>query len=149
MPLLSKREKQRGVLLWFRLARFYNLSVKKSNQHLEQFGLTTAQFDILAQVGAHQPITQKGLAKKLLVTKGNVTQLLKKMEERGLVTRRKEWKTKYITLTESGEKYYNESVTKQEHFQASQFKALTDEEQKQLLILLKKLQKQEDVGEWN
>ncbi|SDJ03752.1 MarR family winged helix-turn-helix transcriptional regulator [Natribacillus halophilus] len=141
---LSKHDKQRGLLLWFRLAHFYNQSVKASNEHLAAYDLSIAQFDVLVQIGAHQPITQQELAQKLLVSKGNITQLIRKMEDRELITRRQEWKTKYITLTEQGERLYQEVVPQQEQFQASQFQALSKEEQKQLLELLTKLQKQEN-----
>ncbi|QQK79134.1 MarR family transcriptional regulator [Salicibibacter cibi] len=141
---LSKRDKQRGLLLWFRLAHFYNQSVKASNQHLIQFDLSIAQFDVLVQIGAHQPITQQELAHKLLVSKGNITQLIQKLEDRALITRRQEWKTKYISLSEQGTQLYQKVVPQQEQFQASQFQALSKEEQIQLLELLTKLQKQQE-----
>lgn len=146
---LSKHDKQRGLLLWFRLARFFQQSVKASNQHLDPYGLSIAQFDLLVQIGASQPITQQELAQKLLVSKGNITQLIKRMENRKLITRRQEWKTKYITLTTQGMELYQEVVPKQEQFQASQFQALNKDEQVQLLHLLTKLQKQGGEDLWN
>ncbi|QQK75046.1 MarR family transcriptional regulator [Salicibibacter cibarius] len=142
---LSKHDKQRGLLLWFRLAHFFQQSVKASNQHLAPYDLSIAQFDLLVQIGTHQPITQQELAQKLLVSKGNITQLIKRMENRALITRRQEWKTKYITLTEQGKELYQEVVPKQENFQASQFQTLDKDEQIQLLHLLTKLQKQEGL----
>jgi DNA-binding MarR family transcriptional regulator len=134
-----------GLLLWFRIARFYNLSNRLSNQHVKKWGLTIAQFDLLVQVGANQPLSQQELADKLLVTKGNITQMLGKMEKLGLIERKHEWRTKRITLTQKGEQIFEEVVPKQELFQASQFQALTKEEQKQLLFLLKKLDCNYDV----
>ncbi|MFD2617262.1 MarR family winged helix-turn-helix transcriptional regulator [Terrilactibacillus laevilacticus] len=138
---MLKRKTRLELLLWFRLSRFYNQSIRKSNHHLKEWDLTTAQFDVLAQVGSHQPITQKDLANKLFVTKGNVTQLIRKMEKLELVERRQEWKVKYLTLTNKGEKLFQNIVPKQENYQASQFHALNKQEQKQLLELLRKLQK--------
>lgn len=73
-----------GLLLWFRLAQFYNRSNQLSNQHLKKWNLSIAQFDLLVQVGVHQPISQQGLAEKLLVTKGNITQMVVKMESAGI-----------------------------------------------------------------
>lgn len=131
-----------SLLLWFRLARFYNQSIRLSNQHLKKWDLTIAQFDLLVQIGAHQPISQQELAEKLLVTKGNMTQMLAKVEKAGLIERKQEWRTKLISLTEKGEQLFEEIVPIQEQFQAAQFQALTKDEQKQLLTLLKKLQKQ-------
>ncbi|WP_088102029.1 MarR family winged helix-turn-helix transcriptional regulator [Halalkalibacter urbisdiaboli] len=136
----SKQQEERmGLLLWFRLARFYNQSIRLSNRHLKKWELTIAQFDLLVQIGAHQPISQQALADKLFVTKGNMTQLISKLEKQGYVKREQEWRTKHIKLTPIGEKLYNDVVPQQEAFQSAQFQSLTKQEQKQLLNLLKKL----------
>ncbi|MFC9778287.1 MarR family winged helix-turn-helix transcriptional regulator [Paenibacillus chitinolyticus] len=139
---LSKQEEKLGVLIWFRLSRVYNQSIRQSNQHLKAWNLSAAQFDVLVQVGSHERLTQQELADKLLVTKGNITQLLSKMEELGWIRREQEWKTKYISLTAEGQALFDEVVPQQEQFQASQFDGLDREEKKQLLELLKKVQKQ-------
>lgn len=138
--LSKKQEERMGILLWFRLARFYNRSLRLSNQHLKKWKLSIAQFDLLVQIGVHQPISQQQLAEKLFVTKGNMTQLLSKLERNGLIERKQEWRTKHITLTNRGEQLYNEVVPEQELFQAKQFESLTKQEQKQLLSLFRKLQ---------
>ncbi|GAE24522.1 transcriptional regulator [Halalkalibacter wakoensis JCM 9140] len=136
---LGKQEVRLGLLLWFRLARFYNESNRKSNQHVKSWGLTIAQFDLLAQIGVHQPISQQELAEKLFVSKGNITQMLVKLEKLELVERKQEWRVKRITLTPKGEQLFQDVVPKQERFQAAQFAKLDYHEQKQLLSLLKKL----------
>ncbi|WP_317890735.1 MarR family winged helix-turn-helix transcriptional regulator [Paenibacillus arenilitoris] len=137
---LSKRDERLGLLIWFRLSRAYGRSLKESHRHLKQWGLTAAQFDVLAQVGAHDRLTQQQLAEKLFVTKGNITQLLGKLEELGLVKREQTWKHKYVSLTERGKELYADVVPVQEQFQASRFGALSREEKKRLLELLKKIQ---------
>ncbi|MFD2615367.1 MarR family winged helix-turn-helix transcriptional regulator [Paenibacillus gansuensis] len=139
-PSLSKIEERLGLLLWFRISRFYNQSIRESNQHLKQWNLSAAQFDILVQIGSHERLSQQELADKLLVTKGNITQLLGKLEEAGWIMREQEWKTKYLSLTQKGKEMFDEIVPKQEQFQASQFSGLALEERKQLLALLKKIQ---------
>lgn len=138
---LTKKQKQLGLLLWFRLSRFYNESVQHSNANLKAHGLTTSQFDVLAQVGAHQPLSQQELAEKLFVTKGNITHMLRKMEDMGYIQREQKWRTKTITLTAAGNSLYKQSVPDQEQFQAMQFQVLSEKEQQQLLYLLKKIQK--------
>ncbi|WP_244897349.1 MarR family winged helix-turn-helix transcriptional regulator [Marinococcus halophilus] len=130
-----------GLLLWFRLSRVYEQNLSRSAAHLKQAGLSPPQFDILAQVHAHQPITQKELAGKLFVTKGSVTYLLKKLEDENLVTRRQTWKEKHISLTPKGSRTLEEVAPGQEHFQAAQFDSLTAAEKRELLRLLRKLQK--------
>jgi DNA-binding MarR family transcriptional regulator len=146
---LSKNEIKIGILLWYRLSRFYNQSNRATNQHLKEWNLSAAQFDVLVQIGVNKKISQQELANKLLVSKGNITQLLKKMEDIDLITRKQEWKTKYVSLTEKGKRLYNDVVPLQENFQASQFEALTIEEKKQLLHLLKKIQHKQKVGNKN
>ncbi|MFD4817795.1 MarR family winged helix-turn-helix transcriptional regulator [Peribacillus butanolivorans] len=140
-PSVSNNEERLGLMLWFRITRIYNQSIRESNQHLKKWNLSAAQFDILVQVGSHERLSQQELANKLFVTKGNITQLLRKMEELGLIKREQEWKTKYLALTEEGKEFFHEVVPKQEHFQASQFANLNETEKQQLLDLLSKVQK--------
>jgi DNA-binding MarR family transcriptional regulator len=83
----TKKEEQLSLLLWFRITRLYNQGIRESNKHLKKWNLTAAQFDILVQVGAHERLSQQELASRLFVTKGNITQLLSKMEELGLINR--------------------------------------------------------------
>src|SRR5699024_2392584 len=134
-------------LLWFHVSRFFNHSIRRSNNHLKEWNLSAAQFDILAQVGSNKRLTQKELGNKLLVTKGNIAQLLAKMEKMNIIQREREWKTKYLSLTEQGKELYQEVVPRQETFQASQFCNLNREEQHQLLELLKKLHQNPDHKE--
>ncbi|GGG08406.1 MarR family winged helix-turn-helix transcriptional regulator [Paenibacillus abyssi] len=137
-PFLSKQEERLGLMVWYRLSRIYNQSIRESNQHLKNWNLSAAQFDVLVQVGSHERLTQQQLADKLFVTKGNITQLLSKLEELGWIKRDQEWKTKYLSLTEQGRAVFQEVVPQQERFQADQFSGLNKDEKKQLLELLKK-----------
>lgn len=136
----SKQEIKLGILLWFRMTRFYNKNIKRTNNHLKKWSLTAAQFDVISNIGKSEPITQQELAEKLVVTKGNITQLLSKLEKLGLVRRDREWKTNYLSLTDKGVALYDDVVLEQQRFQACQFGRLNVEEQKQLLQLLKKIQ---------
>lgn len=137
---MDRQEERLGLLIWYRLSRIYNQSLRASNQHLKAWDLTAAQFDCLVQIGSHEGLTQQELADRLLVTKGNITQLLAKMEQLGWIERKQSWKTKSLFLTEQGRKLYNEAVPAQEHFQASHFDGLDLEEKKQLIALLRKVQ---------
>src|SRR5215207_5904788 len=106
--------RQPAVLAWLRLARVF----QKIDTHSERFfrsqGLNTAHFDVLAQVGAAHGMTQQELADALLVTKGNISQLLSKLEQVGLITRRQEGRTNCLSLTEQGEALYQLVVPQQE-----------------------------------
>ena len=138
----SKQDIKLGILLWFRITRFYNQNIKFTNQHLKKWNLSAAQFDLLSNIGGNsQRITQQELAEKLVVTKGNITQLLSKLENLDLIRRDREWKTNYISLTAKGKELYHDVVPEQQQFQAGQFSNLNLDEKKQLLLLLKKIQK--------
>ena len=102
------------MIAWLRLAKVYHKVDRASAEHLSTYGLSVGQFDVLAQVGAHEGITQKELAEKLLVTKSNVCQIVRRMEERGLVSRRQEGRAKHLFLTQEGRRLFDEVVPYQE-----------------------------------
>jgi DNA-binding MarR family transcriptional regulator len=103
-----------SVAAWLRLARVYHKVDRASAEHLSAYGLSVGQFDVLAQVGAHEGINQNELAEKLLVTKSNVCQIVRRMEERGLIFRRQEGRAKHLFLTEEGRRLFDEAVPSQE-----------------------------------
>lgn len=128
-----------AVLAWLRLARVFSKIEHASTTQLRCQEISPAQFDILAQVGANEGCTQQELADALLVTKGNVTQLLDRMEASGLLRRRQEGRTKRVCLTEAGWALRQNIVPEHETLIAAQFTALTLAEQRELLRLLRKL----------
>lgn len=77
-----------GLLAWLRLLRVHTEVDHRTANLVKEYDLTVAQFDVIAQVGSHEGTTQQGLADSLMVTKGNVTQLLDRLENRGLIERR-------------------------------------------------------------
>jgi DNA-binding MarR family transcriptional regulator len=119
--------------------RVYQKVDRASAEHLRGWGLSVAQFDVLARVGSQAGIKQQEVADSLLVTKGNVCQLLDRMEDRGLIVRRREGRANHLFLTEAGRRLYDEAVPAQEAMVSERFSALSDEEQAQLHELLRKL----------
>jgi DNA-binding MarR family transcriptional regulator len=119
--------------------RVYQKVDRASAEHLRGWGLSVAQFDVLARVGSQAGIKQQEVADLLLVTKGNVCQLLDRMEDRGLILRRREGRANHLFLTEAGRRLYDEAVPAQEAMVSERFSALSDEEQAQLHELLRKL----------
>jgi DNA-binding MarR family transcriptional regulator len=128
-----------AVLAWLRLVRVYQKIDRASVHFLRPWNLNVAQFDVLVQVGTTKSITQQELADRLLVTKGNISQLVDRMERLGLLKRCQEGRTNLLVLTEVGEKLYTQVVPAQEEMIMGQFSALSPEEVKQLLSLLRKL----------
>ena len=131
----------RESLLFMRLTQVQRQLLSNSAEVLTQFDLTNAQYDILNHLNGHDGCSQKELAQTLLVTKGNITQIITKMEKLGLVARKLEWKTKYIFLTPTGKELYQAVTPKLEQSHKEALAGLTGAEQKQLLKLLKQILK--------
>jgi DNA-binding MarR family transcriptional regulator len=131
--------RQPAVLAWLRLARVFQKIDTRSERFFRSHGLNTAHFDVLAQVGAARGLTQQELADALLVTKGNISQLLRKLELAGLITRRQEGRTNCLSLTEQGQRLFDVVVPQQEALIADLLAPLSDAEQRELLRLLRKL----------
>ena len=127
------------MLGWMRLMRVYHKVDRASAEHLKGWGLSVAQFDVLARVGAEEGIKQQEVADSLLVTKGNVCQLLDKMEGRGLISRRREGRINRLFLTAEGRRLYGEAVPAQEAMVSERLSVLSATEQAQLHELLRKL----------
>ncbi len=127
------------VMTWLRLARVSQKIEHVLTDHVREWNLSLAQFDVLAHVGAAEGLSQQELADALLVTKGNVCQLLARMEADGLIERRQEGRTNRLYLTDRGHSHYADIVPAHEAIVAEQFDALSPEETVQLHELLRKL----------
>jgi MarR family transcriptional regulator, 2-MHQ and catechol-resistance regulon repressor len=130
-----------AVLSWLRLMRVYQRISAASAQGLRSFGLSVGQFDVLAHLGSRRRTTQQELARSLLVTKGNVSQVVERMEAAGWVARCQEGRTKFLDLTTAGKRLYRKAVPWQEALIGRTFDALTRGEQSALARLLKRLEK--------
>jgi len=145
-------ERDIGVIAWMRLPRVYYLAHRPAGGLVQGFDLTTAQFDVIAQVGAKEGRTQQELADALLVTKGNITQLLDRLEERSLIERRTEpgRRGKMLFLTESGWSLNRQVVPAQEAMIAGLFDRLSGDDQVELSRILRQFSRmlgQSSTGE--
>lgn len=128
-----------GVLAWLRLARIFQKIDRATAEHLRTWDISVAQFDVLAQVGAAEGLMQQELADHLLVTKGNISQLLERLERRGLIRRSPDGRAMRLALTEEGRRLVDEVVPRQEHLIAERLSVLCADDQVALLRLLRKL----------
>ena len=73
---------------WMSVVHAYLACQRRYGQMLEHFDLTIAQFEFLAALRRHPDgVTPRIIAEELLVTKGNITGLIGRLEARGLVRR--------------------------------------------------------------
>lgn len=73
--------------LWIALARCYASFAKAVSCKIQEYGLTTPQFGVLEALYHLGPLSLGELADKLLVTGGNVTYVMDRLEHQGLVYR--------------------------------------------------------------
>lgn len=131
--------RSRGLLAWLRLAAVFQKVDQLSAEHLRAWDLSVAQFDVLAQVGPAEGCTQGDLAKALRVTKGNVCQLLDRMERDGLLRRQQEGRANRLYLTERGRRLHDQVVPAHEALINRLFSTLTRDKQILLLGVLRTL----------
>lgn len=127
------------VLAWLRLTRVYQKVNHELNSNLRAWELNISQFDVLAHVGAATGMTQQELADRLLVTKGNISQLLDRMEKQGLLLRKQEGRTNSLALTEKGQQLFDQVVPSHEQLIVQKLAPLSSQEAMELLRLLRKL----------
>ncbi len=122
------------------MAHLNGTILRGADKRLRGWGLTSTEFDILTHIGAAPGATQNALSERLLVTEGNVAYQLGKLEQRGLLRRKPDGRCKYLYLTEEGETLVKEVLPEQEAWHIEQFSSLSEDEQRQLLTLLRKLE---------
>lgn len=130
---------RRAVAIWIRFLRFANRKNAFLRERLRARSLSPAQFDVIAQVGSADGLTQRDLAARLVVTEGNVTQLLDKLDKQGLVTRQADGRCNRLVLTAKGRSLYQEVVPEQNSLITQIFSVLDEREQDELRRLLRKL----------
>lgn len=104
--------------------------------------LTKPQYAILAALGATDGLDQKTLGEASATTKATLTELLVRMEARGLIERRPDAddaRRRSVHLTEQGAATLAAARAVAEEVDAGMLAALTDEERRQLAALLAKL----------
>ena len=80
--------------------------IKLYKPWLDELGLTYTQYITMMVLWEHKAMTVKALGQELYLDSGTLTPLLKKLEEKGLVTRRRsdlDERNLIVTITESGE----------------------------------------------
>jgi DNA-binding MarR family transcriptional regulator len=131
-----------AVRTWVRMLRLSQRVVQPTlTEMLRSLGLNPAEFEILDTLAAREGLTQQDLADALLVTKGNMTYHLCRMEGRGLVDRRPEGRKNRLYLTAEGRRLLEEALPAHEALIDERFSGLSVEERAQLAGLLGKLER--------
>lgn len=93
------------------LAECMQIFEKESSKRVRAFGLTDSQFDIIATLGNTTGMSCKELGEKTLITKGTLTGVLDRLEQKGLLLRERGDADKRhlrVKLTEEGENTFKQ-----------------------------------------
>jgi DNA-binding MarR family transcriptional regulator len=135
------RNRKAAVIAWTRLVRIYQSVDHASERNFRSLGLNSACFDVLARVRGREGLTQNELADALLVTKGNVSQLVTKLVSTGWIERRAEGRTQRLFLTPAGREVADGAIPRQEALLEKSLEGLSPDEVQELIRLLRKWEK--------
>ena len=128
--------------LWIRFLRFSLLSHKRLEGELEKAGLTPPQFYVLATIGYAGGLPFGEIGAKMMVTVSNLTGIVDRLEEKKVVVRKRDENDRrvvHVVLTDKGAKLYKSTIPLFEKSIAEIFSNLEKPQQKELSVLLRKL----------
>jgi MarR family transcriptional regulator, organic hydroperoxide resistance regulator len=130
MALMTDRPSpERPIRLWFRMVRMMARMQAAISERLRQIGISIPQCDVLTTLTEQEGVSQQQLAERLYVTKGNISGLLDRLEEAGLVERRaaaSDRRQYSIHLTDSGRAMAERAIGVQHKWIASTLGRMTE-----------------------
>jgi len=144
-PVAKSRDShsKEGIRTWLRL-----LSCEKTieqqlrSRFRDHFTVTLPQFDVLAELQrAGKPLTMSQLSSELMVSNGNITGVVDRLEKGGFVRRDRctqDRRIQFIALTQAGAKAFQQMARRHEKWLAELFSGLTLDDMDALQKLLLK-----------
>jgi len=128
-PPPNRHNPDRAVRVWFRLIRLEARMQAAVGERLRKIGVSIPQCDVLTTLTEQEGISQQELAMRLYVTKGNISGLIDRLEEAGLVERRStevDRRQHAIHLTEAGRQMAEKAIGVQHSWIATTLGRMTD-----------------------
>ena len=127
--------------VWFRFMRLHQRMLMQMTGRIRKLGLSIPQFDLLSTLTEQEGISQSELAERLYVTKGNVSGLVDRLVQAGLVERRAiagDRRSYAMHLTPEGRRLAEAGIAAQRDFVASTLGKLASDDLAELdrLVLL-------------
>jgi MarR family transcriptional regulator, organic hydroperoxide resistance regulator len=117
--------------VWLRLIRLEARMQAAIGERLREIGVSIPQCDALTTLTEREGVSQQELAKRLYVTKGNISGLIDRLEEAGFVERRStaaDRRQHAIYLTEDGRGMAARALAVQQRWVASTFGRMAEGE---------------------
>jgi DNA-binding MarR family transcriptional regulator len=137
-----------SLRVWLRLLACSSLVERQVRSRLrEEFGITLPRFDVLAQLEAAsrddvRGLTMSELSRRLMVTNGNLTGLIERLVQEGLVNRAAsatDRRTQIVHLSAAGRRALHAMAPRHERWIDEMFEELSADDREQLYVLLGKL----------
>lgn len=109
---------------WERLSQCYQLTQKRCRDALRGTGLTQPQFLVLTQIAEEEGIPLTRIGENMLVTGGNITGIVDRLEREGLVKRKRDREDRRIIrayFTTKGKKLYEQALPSYDRFLRAAF----------------------------
>lgn len=138
---MNSRDRLNGKLI-IALGRTYRNAHRKSSELFREKGLTLAQFTVLELLYNRGEQTVQSIIDKVLSSSGNITVVVRNLEQMGLVGRRdnpEDGRSYLIGITPKGKALMDETFVAHMANLEEAFSKLTMEEKETVVALLKKL----------
>ncbi|MBZ0297862.1 MAG: MarR family transcriptional regulator [Anaerolineae bacterium] len=135
-------EEERALNTYIKLQRAAETVLTHTNAHLADHDLTISQFGTLEALHFLGTLSQRDLAQKLLKSTGNISVVLKKLEQRGLIARTRDpLDNRYmqVCITDAGRSLLLSFFDQHVQGIVEEFSVLSAEEQETLAALCRKL----------
>ena len=147
--LMNNKEKnehprsKEAIRTWLRLLSCESVIERElRSQFRENFKITLPQFDVLSELErSGNPMTMSELSRELMVSNGNVTGVIDRLEKGGLVSRTRaehDRRVQYIALTVEGRRRFDEMAGRHEEWLNELFSELSQTDMTELQSLLLK-----------
>jgi DNA-binding MarR family transcriptional regulator len=140
--------------LWLRVLTLHNMIEARVRRKLrEGYDVTLPRFDVMAALyNAPEGMSMGGVSRRLMVSNGNVTGIVERLEREGLVHRRpqpEDRRRHLVRLTDAGREAFEEMAAEHERWIANMLSALSEDEARRLYELLGKAKRSvlESYGE--
>ncbi|MFZ1815872.1 MAG: MarR family transcriptional regulator [Rhizobiaceae bacterium] len=146
---MSEAMSKMRLRLWLRLLRATRLFEMQVRDHLRTaHGTTLPRFDVMAALfRANHGLTMSELSRMLLVSNGNTTAVVDRLEKDGLVRRvpsESDRRTVHVALTPLGREQFGEQARTHEQLVDKLFASMNAGEVVKMEALIKHMMKQED-----
>jgi len=149
----DRTSSERAMRVWLRLIRLEARMQAAVGERLRLIGVSIPQCDVLTTLSEQEGVNQQELAKRLYVTKGNISGLLDRLEAAGFVQRRSlasDRRQYSIHLTDAGRAMAEKAIVVQRKWLASTLGRLDDAELDALetqLLRLRDVTRTQDGGQ--